>query len=367
MRSLNGLVGVATVVISFSGLAKSDELKLDVSNRIMIDADYLQKWYDEQEAFNVELRRLQSTLNISYDDWQFKGKADLDLESEKLELDDLYFRYRGWNDTSITFGRQKEAFGLEGYTSSTQLAHIERTSFTQAFSPGRNNGVSVNSQFSNLDWWLGVFDNYQYDADGIAVTGKVSATLLQQETGTFRVGSSFSYRNFEQYEFDLSSNLEMHTAKDYLDTKKVTIEDLQLLGFDAMWYQNNVLLSAEWQQQTLSETGIASTERYSGYTLQASYLFGADGPMYKSKAGKLASPRLTKGARVWEVSSRFSQLDTLANENGMLNENWTLSLNYYFGKDLKLMSAYTFSTSNEASSDNQVDAYGASLRVQYKF
>jgi phosphate-selective porin OprO/OprP len=355
-------------ISSGSLLAKNDELDMKFSHQVMLDADYLIDWYDEpNDSLNSEFRRLNSELSVSNGNWQFKGKVDIDASDNKIGIADLYVKYKGWDYASLIMGHHKEPFGMESFTSSTQLVHIEKSMASQVFYPGRNNGVSVQGQFKNTDWWLGLYDNNNYHANGGAITAKINAQLDEFQHGEFRVGGSFSARALEGHEYDLDSYLETHSANDVFDTKKNALEAIELFSIDTLWYRKNLLFSCEWQKQNLSlADGLAPLE-HSGFYLQGSYLIGDIDSIYQGGKGKLASPKLSKETRLWEVSVRHSQLDTLDSELGTLSDNWTLGLNYYYGKDIKFMSGYTYSESDFSSGESKQQGNAVSFRVQLTF
>jgi len=342
--------------------ASNDDLDIDVGFRIMADADYVKDWYEQEDQFDAEIRRLQTTLKIKKQDWTFKVKTDIDIDGKDAEIDDLYLQYSGWKWASITVGKHKESFGLEGSTGSTQLTTIERSMSTQAFSPGRNNGVSLNNSKGKVNWWLGLYNNDSYDANEYALTGRTTYKVFNQNDNYLHIGGSFSLRNLDGAEYDIKSNLEVHSMDNVLNTKNQNINKLNLFGAEAQWSNGKVKLASEWYLQSLELTDSSEKIQHKGGYVQSSYLFGDS--IYRTKNGKQASPKLSKNQNSWELVSRWSYLDATESENGQEVQNWNIGLNNYIGKNIKLMAGYTYST---VLTPIKQHGNALSFRAQYTF
>ncbi|MGJ8679726.1 OprO/OprP family phosphate-selective porin [Paraglaciecola sp.] len=345
--------------------SKDSDLNWQVDHRLMIDGDYLKDWYNIDE-FNSEVRRFQTSIKWSNQSWLVKTKIDWDIENKEVEFDDYYIRYQGWDGAHLTLGKHKEPFGLEYSTGSKKLSTIERSMATQAFSPGRNTGFSLNNTGNKLNWWLGAYNNDSYDADSFAVTGRTTFEIFNLTDNILHIGGSISHRNLDGYRGDIKSNAEIYTSENVLNTKKYEIDTLDLMGIEAQWASGPVKLASEWflQKLSLAETAqqpYESVTHQGGY-LQAGFLFG--GEMYKVKKNKLASPKLAKNTNIFELVGRLSYLDTTESDIGQEIQNALLGLNFYKGKNLKLMLGYTYSET--LSTENQ-DGNAISLRAQYLF
>ncbi len=337
---------------------------LQISHSVMLDGDYIRSADDNE--FKSEIRRLQTSLKLKGKYWLLKSKIDWDIENQQMEFDDLYIQYQGWQWASLTVGKQKEPFGLEYSTSSKQLSTIERSMATQAFAPSRNIGFSMNNNINNFNWWLGGFNNDSYDTNAFSVTGRTTFSIFNRANNNLHIGSSVSHRNLDGSQYDIKSNVEIHNGDNVLNTKKQAIDTLNLMGIEAQWANEKVKFASEWflQELTLASTVQQTSEtikHYGGY-LQASYLF--NGGAYRVKNNKLASPKLSKKKSYFEVVSRLSYLETTESDNGQEQQNSLLGLNYYYGKNLKLMIGYTHSKSLAPTRQyNDV----ISLRAQYIF
>jgi len=354
------ITGASLFCLTLPAEAGNDELEIDFNHRLMLDGDYLSDWYSQENEFNGEVRRLQSSVSLKKQDWSFKLKLDIDIDNKEIDVDDAYVQYRGWDWAQLKIGKHKEVFGLEHSTSSSQISTIERSMATNAFGPGRNYGVSLKGKADQFNWWLGAYDNDGYDGNGYGITGRATYQLVNQADNSFHLGASFSQRDLDGAEVDIKSALEIHTADDVLDTKKQALDNLTLFGLESQWSNGKVRLAGEWmiQKFTLSDSG--ENVEHNGLYGQASYLFGEG--TYQLKKGKLATPKLSKKLNSWEMVSRYSQLDTLESEHGTEVENWTLGLNYYHGKRLKIMSGVTYS---KTTLPFELSGTAFSLRFQY--
>lgn len=358
-------IASALVALSASALAKNNSPTLQMNHRLMIDGDYLRDWYNNSE-FNSEIRRLQTSIKWSSQSWLLKTKIDWDIENKEVELDDYYICYQGWSWAQFTLGKHKEPFGLEYSTSSKQLGIIERSMATQAFSSGRNLGISLNNSANKVSWWLGAYNNDSYDANSFAMTGRTTLEIINKTNSNLHVGASFSHRNLDGNQYDIKSNAEIHTSDNVLNTKKYKIDKLNLIGIETQWTNGPVNLASEWfiQDLTLDSSLKQKPESitHQGGYLQASLLFS--GEMYKIKKNKLASPKLDKNKNIFELVGRLSYLDAIKSDNGREIQNTYLGVNYYWGKNLKLMTGFTHS---EALQPTTQSGNAISFRAQYVF
>ncbi len=130
--------------------------KFQVGGRIMVDAAH----YDADKTdlgSGAEIRRARLfAAGTVYDDWFYK--AQVGFAGNEVSLKDFYLGYQGFEPVKITVGNQKEPFSLEELTSSKYITFMER-GLPNAFAPGRNTGISVDS---NADKW-GLHAGYFYD------------------------------------------------------------------------------------------------------------------------------------------------------------------------------------------------------------
>ena len=353
---------IAVTLLSSQAVAqqKDDPLTFTIGHQLMLDGDYLTGWFDQPDGFSGDTRRLKTSLSLKQQNWSVKAKIDFDTDNKAVAVDDLYYQYRGWDWGQVKIGKHKEVFGLENSTSASQLATIERAMSTGAFAPGRNVGISINSETDQLKWWLGMFNNDSYESDHVAITGRVNYQVLQLQDNNLQLGASFSRRRLDGTELDIKSALEIHSALDVVDTKKHSVDDISLFGSEAQWSNGKVKIAGEWFWQQLSLTDSFNDITHTGWYVQTSYLLN-DG-QYQVRRGKLARARLSNKHNYWELVSRYSQLDTLESTNGTKVQNWSLGLNYYFAKDLKIMSGFTYSTMLAPISQS---GRAVSLRIQY--
>jgi|GEM_PF-2531246 len=353
---------IAVTLLSSQAAAqtKDDPLTFTIEHQLMLDGDYLTDWHDQQDGFSGETRRLKTSLILKQQNWSVKAKIDFDIDNKTQSVDDLYYQYHGWDWGQVKVGKQKEVFGLENSTSASQLATIERAMSTQAFAPGRNDGISLASETDQLKWWLGIFNNDSYDSGKVAITGRASYQMLKLEDNNLQFGASFSRRRLDGTKLDIKSALEIHSALDVVDTKKQSVDDISLFGTEAQWSNGKVKVAGEWFWQQFSLSDSTNDINHKGWYVQTSYLLN-DG-QYQLRQGKLARARLSTKHNYWELVSRYSQLDTLESTKGTQVENWLVGINYYLSKDLKIMSGFTYSTMLAPISQS---GKAISLRIQY--
>ncbi|WP_340679386.1 porin [Paraglaciecola sp.] len=360
MKSTKRIAVLLASICTFSHLAvhAEDYPQNKVEGYLMLDHDIFDAAFTEDNSDSqseTEIRRARLSLKTKWSD-NWKSKFQLDV-ADGIEVKDAYLQYQGWQWFDVTVGQFKEPFGLETQSGSRDLSMIERSMMSDSLAPGRNTGLMLSGHQSSFNWQLAYLQDDNPEKTN-AVTGRLAWAPLDDNHNLVHLGLAISERNLHGEEFRINQSFEVHGADSLFEGERFNAEQNSLLGAELAWRYKGLLTTAEWQQaDVLSTTG--ETYEYQGGYLQLSYLFS--GKQRKYDHGSLDE---VEGNNDWEISTRYSQLDLL-NENESA-KTFSLDVNYYLNNETKLMMGYTQA---EHFIDNISQGKGDALsfRVQYSF
>ncbi len=331
----------------------------------------------------MNIRRSRFAIKAQLDhNWY--GEIDTDWTSGTPEIKDAIIGYEGIPYTSIKVGNFKENFSIQRNTSSRYLIFMERPMVT-ALAPSRHLGV--NATFAK-DWlWAsaGVFgpelkgseeqalmeDNnkdFGYN-EGLSYTGKlVLRPLYKQQNSSLHIGAAFSYRepkltSGEGYEVARysSRNTTSINRKKYLDTDAIAGLDheiaytFELAGhYKGLRYEGAYIARTAILDRSINDKGHQTAD---GWYVQASYLLFGGNQNYDAVGAKYT--RVNSG-RSWgdlELALRYEYCDfNTADYYGGSAEGYSVGLNYYPTKNVKIMLNYQF-TNNDRYANGKGKLY----------
>ena len=315
----------AEVKVSTKGGLKvtSGDYKFQFGGRVMYDFNKSElNGETDENDFDLRRGRLYAKGNIAKD-WAFKSQFNVDGGG----FEDLYIRYTGFGKgANITIGNQKMPFGLEELTSSKDISILERSAITERYAVGRAEGIKLHGKAGdNASYAIGVFTDDEKDAD---------------------VG--FAARYTKAFKGD---NSLVHLGVAYKD-----INDDSALGVEGAFASGPFHVQAEYVD---GEEG--SNDDLSGYYLQAGYILTGESRPYKGGKFKRVKPEGKGGA--WELVARYEDGDGNHSDIELGRDDasaFTLGLNWYAHKNVKLGVNYTDGESNTSSND------GSEFRVRFQ-
>lgn len=362
---MNKIVNTGSLLLSFlaADMALSaDKATPTMSGTLMFDYGLL-----SDEGLSTEIRRARLSFKHELNkDWSGKMQLSFDEEDQTSEIKDAYVRFKGFEHINITMGKMKEPFGLENMTSSKNITFLERSMASNAFAPGRNRGFMLSGSPGDATWSVAFMD---LDSDNTednpyAITGRSTWAPVRDDNQTLHLGFSGSLRQLYGDDFEIEERIELHQSDKIIDTSKIETQSLQLTGVEAAWVNGPLLIQSEYMRAELQAVDSSENADFDGYYLQASYFLSSEVRAYKKGAFSGVKPRSKKGA--WELTSRYSVLNTHeASDTGNV-QTQTLGLNYYYDKNLRLMGNLLHAQSSSVVEDR--DTWnGASFRLQYLF
>ena len=331
------------------------------------------KWNTSHIGNGMSLRRTRFAIKAQLDkNWY--GELDTDWTSGLPELKDAYLAFTGVEGLEIKAGNFKENFSIQRNTTSRYLMFMERAMVTY-LAPSRHLGI--NARYSHPLFWAsaGVFGpelssseeqtlmedgnkDYGYN-EGLSYTGKLVVRPINNANSSLHLGGAVSYRDPKLTSTDgyfvgrySSRNSTSINRKKYLDTDDVKGLDhelawtLELAGhWNQLRYETAYIARGMYLDQTVNPL---PTQWAEGWYAQASWLLFGGSQNYDADGAKYTR---TTSEHEWgnlEVAFRYEYADfntgklfsnKVADTNifGGSGEAYTLGLNYYPNKNVKIV------------------------------
>lgn len=323
--------------------AASPELR----GRVLVDYAFHDSDLTElADGHRLRRARLGATGDAD-ENWSYK--AEFDFAENSLTVKDAYLRYTGLANGTITLGHFKAPFAMDNLTSSNHVPFIERA-LPISFAPGRGVGVGYNIGGDNYGFSTMLFGREVGSSDervdsnedeGMSLGARFYASPLGTESNILHLGGAFTTGDAATRPGDevrFSSRPESRvTGVRLVDTEDMVtnVNGLTRLGVEAAYQAGPLTLQSEYLSvKTDGMTGVPS-HTFDGYYGQASYVFGGSKRVYRG--GTFRAPAVGS----WEMALRYSSinLNDGAIEGGE-EQNLTLGVNYYPGKNVRFMANY---------------------------
>jgi phosphate-selective porin OprO/OprP len=172
------------------------------------------------------------------------------IDTSGVSIDNLYIRYRGFEDYVVTAGQHTEPFSLEELTSRLNITFMERA-LNNAFAPGSTVGLSV---VTGGQWWTGrggffadsIANEKDQGSQGYGITGNFSGTPIHTGGNILHLGGSYSYRNVDDTSDVIFRSRPESGLTDvrYVNTGTIIgSESLHRFGLESIW------ISGPWSIQ----------------------------------------------------------------------------------------------------------------------
>jgi len=322
------LAGVVTtdgddVVINIKGpieIKSSDgHYSAKLGGRIQWDYNYAElNGVADEDDFSIRRARLYLSGNVN--DWSYKVQFNVGNGNGGTH-EDLYIRYNGWGKQAVvTIGNQNEPFGLERLESSKDISYLERSAVTEAYVPGRQEGILFSGHRGDITYALGVFED-----DGTAVTGRVTYAPIKSADQVLHFGVAHSNRNAA----------------------------LDVTGLEVAYAKGSYHIQSEFVS---SEENNISRE---GLYVQAGWIITGETRPYKNGIFKRVKPGNSSGA--WELVVRYEDGDGAYSDEEIGSTDGTsygMGVNYYLNSFIRIGATYT------DAKDNITDDAGSEFRVR---
>jgi phosphate-selective porin OprO/OprP len=282
-----------------------------LGGRIQWDYNYAELNGDADED-DFSIRRARLYLSGKVNDWSYKVQFNVGNGNGGTH-EDLYIRYNGWGKQAVvTIGNQKEPLSLEELESSKDISYLERSAVTEAYAPGRSEGILFSGQRGDMTYALGVFEDDGV-SDGTAVTGRVTYTPINSADHILHLGVAHSNRD----------------------------EDVDITGIEVAYTKGPYHIQSEF----ISSEEIEQSRN--GLYVQAGWIITGETRPYKKGVFKRIKPGNISGA--WEVVFRYEDGDGAYSDEELGSTDATsygIGINYYLNKFIRIGTTYTDAKDN---------------------
>lgn len=353
-----------------------------VGGRIQLDYnDYdgvINKAVDS-DGSDIWFRRARLELSGHYDDWSYLMSYNL---TEDGSIDQLNFGYGGWGDlANLTFGQQKEDFGLEDTGSSKWTTAIERSLPANAFDTGNNVGIKLSGSNNFLTYSLGVF---KQDVDGqndldTATTGRFVIRPMNDENGLIHLGVGYTQRDSDNGFNSIESRLGVRGGENKTATKVSAgylggiADEMTAMNIELAASFGPVHVMAEYFDGELSGVGATPDLEADGYYAQVGWIVTGESRSYKNEIAAFDKVKPAGPGGAWEVFARYDELDFSDNEGepmiklaGTTGNTLTVGANWYVNEVVKASLNYVKADVDEAIKGED-DGSAIVARLQFAF
>ncbi|MFC6996933.1 OprO/OprP family phosphate-selective porin [Rufibacter roseus] len=337
----------------------------------------------EHKRTQVEVRRARISL-----EGNIRKELAYEFEvtfGEDIEFADMYVAFLQVPLVErLTVGHFREPFGLEELTSSNAIVFMERA-LTSTFGPDRNTGIMVQKPFwqERLRGYVGVFritDDLGNDRQGLGdhsfTTRWAFAPVVADHNQVLHLGLAFNRIAPDTGNYRISTNNEVNTSPDYLDTGVLKgVENVNQLGTELGFTRGRWLLQGEWIQSftkfsNQAPDGLANAKhRYQSFYLLTSFFLKGGARVY-SKGSNRFNPVLQPRhpgqddfGGAWEAGLRYSYLDLRDSRQPLHTlHNVTAGLTWYYNTNTRVMMNYVHSLFNQGARANTLQG-----RLQFTF
>jgi len=313
----------------------------------------------------TELRRARVSLEGTLaGEWGYEFAVD--FADGEVDVKDAHLSYEAFWPSKILVGQFKEPFSLEEMTSAKRIPFMERA-LPNEFAPGRSLGIGAKTYGDMWTAALGIFgEGYDDDAgdegdEGWALTGRGTFSPVHSDTRVIHLGAAGSFRKTDdEGEVRFKVRPESHiTDVRYADTGK--IEDVDAVGrygLEAAGVMGPFSLQGEYIYADLSRDSGADDLSFDGWYVWGSWFVTGESRSYKKKKGRFGriKPKGEYGAL--ELVARYSVIDLNDGPvTGGREENFTLGLNWYLNRYMRIMANYIW-VDNDENADADGDLSG---------
>ncbi len=350
---------------------ESDFAKTQVSGVIMLDYSLMEGVNRDSETnsteFNSQVRKARVDIKHQLNkDWSAKLQLSFNEEDSSSEVGDAYIRYRGFNQALVTMGQFKEPFGLENMTSSKNITFLERSMVTHALSAGKNQGVMLSGSPSDVTWAFSVMEveHENKEAAPFAMGGRLTWAPINNQQLLVHLGGSASLRDLDGEIFEIDERIEVHSSEKITESGEIEVDEMWLNALELAVVKDAFSFQAEYLSANIQAVEESNDATFDGYYMQASLFLTEDKKRYKKGVFTGVRPSSQEGA--WQLTARYSELNTREVSVGNKVNTTTLGLNYYYDKNLRLTANYLHNELSEEVNGSK-SGNAVAFRAQYVF
>lgn len=246
----------------------------------------------------------------------------------------------------MKIGQFREPFSLEELTSSNNNTFMERA-LPNEFTRGYNTGIAISTHGADWSAAGGVFgdrvvkDVFGAGDEDLALTARVTYAPVHNDEGVAHFGINASRRDVEEggrvrFATDPESTL---ADENLVSTGSIRDVDVfYVAGLEAAGVRGPFSIQGEYIHTALDRDNGRSDLNFSGWYAYVSWFLTGESRPYNVKRGNFSAIKPNRATGAFELALRFSALDL--NDGGVTGGremNTTLGLNWYYRRNLRLM------------------------------
>ncbi len=332
-----------------------------------------------EDGSDIFFRRARLELEGHYADWGYLMAYNL---TDSGSIDQLHTTYMGFGTLAeLTFGQQKEDFGLEDTGSSKWITAMERSLPSNAFDTGNNVGAKLHGANDLITYSLGAYkqdidDNNDLDS---AVTARFVVRPMYGKDGLIHLGVGYTTRDGEFTQ--LGSRLGVRGGEEGDGAGRIrtrytggaVADELEAWNGELAASFGPVHAMAEYFDGEISGANGVPDIKADGYYVQLGWILTGESRSYKTGIGAFDKVKPAGVGGAWEVFARYDELDVSDNDNiapvqviGETGNTMTLGVNWYANELVKVALNYVHAdTDEDIGGEDDGDALVA--RLQYAF
>lgn len=334
---------------------------------------------------NIEVRRAWIETYLTVNE-AIELAFQYDLNTDRTPIQDAAIGYRGIEGLIVSLGNFKEPFSLQQLISDNNTTFVERA-LPDALVPARNTGFAIGGYGDRWTLTGGVFGgniNTGVELGGVAGTVRATYAPILGETEVLHLGIAGSVRSYDQNDRSISFTSKPEAfvfQTNLLDTRSIrNAADLARFGIEAAYQNGPFRLQGEYIRAEVARDGLLPSASFEGGYVEGAWVINGKGRSYQLKTNYGADLAIFKGIQVgeeqqvsrggsgvFELAARYSILGLKdAGIMGGVERNWTLGLNWYPDKAIRLMANYIRANADgsPALGRRDIDADIAEFRLQ---
>jgi phosphate-selective porin OprO/OprP len=310
----------------------------------------------------------------------------MDFSEDEADIQDMTLSYTGLEMLDVKIGHHRPPVGFERNTSSNHNMLIERAVPTNLFSANRKIGASASTKAQDYVIGFGVFNedagsnNNNNRGEDLSFDSRIAGNLFGlfdiDEDDILHVGLGHSYQKPSD-EVRYRARPGIGDGSRFIDTgiindvDTINVVNAELVTvFDSLSFQGEYFNTAVDRKST--------NANFSGYYAQMGYFLTGEKRDYNRSSGLFSRTNVLEdfsmekgGYGAWELLARFDSTDLSDASAGILGgelDLYTLGLNWYLNKNVRLMSNIIVVDSDEnAATLPNDDPTIFKLRAQWDF
>ena len=336
------------ILLLISSLSGAEE---KLGGEIAVDKAWIEG--DDVNTQDSEIRRVKLSLK-----GKFTPKLEYEVEYSflgKTHWKDVKVKYKTLNGLGIQAGNIKEPMSLDALSSSKDSAFMG-SSIIGTFMKKRKLGIVVRGDYVDGEehgtLTFGIFGKsldklLAKKKDGISIIGRITYALVRSKDSLIHVGASIGRTKYHSKSIKYSTDAGSHLYSGSLIKSKIkNVTKTKRVGLETAVVKGPFSFQGEYV--ALKAFNQKDSYDFDGWYGQLSLFLTGEHRRYKVKTAKFSRTKIKKHAL--QVAFRASKIRLQDKKHRLREEvDLTLALSYYFKKNIRLMSSYTFAEVMEPS------------------